>query len=1282
MKSSSVAKVRSFSKLSDRWNIPLPNLLDVQLKSFQAFLQDDVTPEERKNEGLQEVFHSVFPITDTREMFSLEFLSFAVGEPKYSVEECQERDLTYSVPLKVKLRLRVKREEEGVPREQVTDSEVYLGELPKITEKGTFIINGAERVIVSQLHRSPGVFFDHAIHQNGKKLYSARIIPYRGSWVEFSIDVKDIMYVHIDRKRKMPATALLKAMGIVSDQDILDFFYEKEEVNLTTAKEKKKQGLIGRIAAQDVVDVESGEILLEANEEITAEKLKSLAKTKVTTLYVYIIPLQEEADIIRNTLKKDNCKTEEEAQAKIYQLIRPGEPSRADAAREILARLFFNPKRYDLASVGRYKLNRKLDHERLLGGKPQMKKWGLQLPSDDLETLCKEDFIAITKYLLLLRIGEEEGTFAETDDIDHLGNRRVRSVGELLANQFNTGLARMARIIRERMSLQEPESVTIYDFINARTISAVIQSFFGSSQLSQFMDQTNPLAELTHKRRLSALGPGGLTRDRAGFEVRDVHYTHYGRMCPIETPEGPNIGLISSLSAYARVNDLGFLETPYRRVKDGVVARQIEYLSADLEDQFVIAQANEPLSEKGELANKRVACRYKGEFPLVPPEQVHYMDVSPIQVVSPAAALIPFLEHDDANRALMGSNMQRQAVPLLIADPPLVGTGLERKVAEDSGAMVFAKRPGIVESCFGGQIVIKPELDSANSVIEFSEAAGRDFYNLTKFKRSNQDTCINQRPLVKEGDRVTAGTCIADGPSTREGELALGANVLVAFMPWNGYNFEDAIIVSEALIRRDIFTSIHIEEFELQVRDTKRGVEEITREIPNVGDDALKNLDEDGIIRIGAPVRAGDILVGKVTPKGETDLTPEERLLRAIFGDKAGDVRDASLKAPPGMEGVVIDIKVFSRKEKDDATKKQERLKVDRLKREYRKKRLAIVEARDDELKRILDGQVLERWDSAATGKPLMRGGTKGSFAKLAQIEFDDIVPNSPVTRETKVSQRFWRQMEAAKDALDQLDKKLDKDVERVTRGDELPPGVIKLVKVYVAKKRKLSVGDKMAGRHGNKGVVSKIVPVEDMPFLPNGQPVDMMLNPLGVPSRMNIGQILEVHLGLAAHKLGLRAQTPVFAGAAVEEIKECLREAGEPEDGKTYLFDGKTGERFDQRVTVGYIYMMKLSHLVDDKIHARSIGPYSLVTQQPLGGKAQFGGQRFGEMEVWALEAYGAAHTLQELLTVKSDDVQGRSRIYEAIVKGENPPEPGVPESFNVLVKELKSLCLDVTFE
>jgi DNA-directed RNA polymerase subunit beta len=1280
-------QIRSFSKLSERWSIPIPNLLDVQLKSFQSFLQVGVPPGERRNDGLQEVFNSVFPISDAREMYSLEFISYAIGDPKYSVEECQERDLTSAVPLKVKLRLRIREDVDGQKVERgITESDVYLGELPMITEKGTFIINGAERVIVSQLHRSPGVFFDESTHPNGKRLYTARIIPYRGSWVEFSVDVKDVMYVHIDRKRKLPATVLLKGLGITSEQDILDFFYEREATELGDPRTKRMQALIGRVAARDVVSPESGEVLLECNDELTAEKLKDLVKAGIKDITLYNIPLQEEADIIRNTLRKDNTRTEEEAQARIYAQIRPGEPSRPETSRDVISRLFFNPKRYDLASVGRYKLNGKLDHLRLLG-KEQVKRWGLKAPDADCETLCKEDFIAILKYLLLLRISEEaETALAETDDIDHLGNRRVRSVGELLANQFNTGLARMARIIRERMSLHEPETVTVYDFINARTISAVIQSFFGSSQLSQFMDQTNPLAELTHKRRLSALGPGGLTRDRAGFEVRDVHYTHYGRMCPIETPEGPNIGLISSLASYARVNPLGFLETPYRKVKGGVVSRTVEFLSADVEDRYTIAQANEEIKRDGDkagtLLSKRVASRSKGDFPLVPPDQVDYMDVSPIQLVSPAAALIPFLEHDEANRALMGSNMQRQAVPLLICHPPLVGTGLERKVAEDSGAMVAAKRDGTVISVSGDQIVVRPDLNKAEMVQDFTESAGNDVHNLIKFKRSNQNTCINQQPLVFEGDRVKAGQILADGPSTSEGDLALGCNILVAFMPWNGYNFEDAIIVSEELIKADIFTSIHIEEFELQVRDTKQGVEEITREIPNVGDDAIRNLDEDGIIRIGAPVRAGDILVGKVTPKGETELTPEERLLRAIFGDKAGDVRDASLKAPPGMDGVVIDIKVFSRKEKDESTKKQERLKLDRLQRTFRKEKLRIIEARDDELKRILDGQILERWDSIETGKPVMRAGRKGSFATLSGINFDDIASDSPMVRDVKVTARFWRQMEAARDAINRLEKKLEKDRERVQRGDELPPGVVKLVKVFVGKKRKLSVGDKMAGRHGNKGVVSTIVPVEDLPYLPDGRPVQMILNPLGVPSRMNIGQILEIHLGLSAFKLGFRAETPVFAGASVEEIKACLREAGEPEDGKTVLFDGKTGQPFDHRVTVGYLYMLKLSHLVDDKIHARSIGPYSLVTQQPLGGKAQFGGQRFGEMEVWALEAYGAAYTLQELLTVKSDDVQGRSRIYEAIVKGENPPEPGVPESFNVLVKELKSLCLDVLFE
>jgi DNA-directed RNA polymerase subunit beta len=1277
---------RSYSKIEEKWDVEIPNLLDVQLQSFRGFLQDDVPPEQRKNEGLQEVFTSVFPISDTREMFSLEFVSFAIGDPKYSVEECQERDLTFSAPLKCTLRLRIREVEDGQKRDkEIIEQEVYLGELPLITSKGTFLINGAERVIVSQLHRSPGVFFDEAIHPNGKKLFSARIIPYRGSWVEFSLDVNDIMYVHIDRKRKLPVTILLKALGYTNAKDILDLFYATEAIELGSGRSQKDLSLEGRVVAEDVVDTETGEILIETNDELTVDKIKDLAKAGIKEIKLFRIALQDEADVIRNTLKKDSSTGEDDALSRIYNLLRPGEPPRSETAKDILNRLFFNPKRYDLAKVGRYKLNQKLNHEKLLGGPAKMKKLGLARPSDEHTILSPEDFVAIVKYLVMLRTGEEDnGVVAETDDIDHLGNRRVRSVGELLANQFNIGLTRMARIIRERMSLQDSEQVTPYDLINARTISAVVQSFFGSSQLSQFMDQTNPLAELTHKRRLSALGPGGLTRDRAGFEVRDVHYTHYGRMCPIETPEGPNIGLISSLSTYARVNDLGFLESPYRKISGGTVDKKHwAWLSADIEDTCNIAQANEPVAESGDFEKASLVVRNRGEFPTVTAKDVDFMDVSPIQLVSPAAALIPFLEHDDANRALMGSNMQRQAVPLLVTQAPLVGTGLEGKVAADSGALIHARRDGVVESVAGDSIAIKYDRDKTEAnVVDFSEASGLDLYTLTKFKRSNQDTCINQRPLVKEGDRVAKGDVIADGAATKDGELALGLNVRVAFMPWGGYNFEDAILVSERLIKNDAFTSIHIEEFELQVRDTNRGVEEITREIPNVGDDAVKNLDDEGIIRIGAPVKAGDILVGKVTPKGETDLSPEERLLRAIFGEKAGDVRDASLKAPPGMDGIVIDIKVFSRREKDEATKKQDKKKIDRLKRYARKERTHIIEIRDQEVVNLLVDQLANRIVSAKTGEELIKAGKKITKQSLARLELDELPWNSPLTKSRKVNDTVWKQMELAAGALDRIEKNLEKDVDKITRGDELPPGVVKLVKVYVAKKRKLSVGDKMAGRHGNKGVVAKILPEEDMPYMEDGSAVDMVLNPLGVPSRMNIGQIMETHLGWAAHKIGIKVATPVFAGATVEEIKTTLREAELAEDGKSVLFDGRNGRRFDQRVTVGYIYMLKLSHLVDDKIHARSIGPYSLVTQQPLGGKAQFGGQRFGEMEVWALEAYGAAFTLQEMLTVKSDDVSGRSRIYEAIVKGENPPDPGVPESFNVLVKELQSLCLDVRFE
>jgi len=1281
--------MRDFAPGESAFSFEIPNLLDVQLASYERFLQSRTSPDERLNEGLQEVFNAVFPIEDSRGLFRLEFVSYEIGEPKYSVQECQERDLSFTVPLKVKLRLHIREEVDGKKRDKeiMEPQEVYLGELPMITEKGTFIINGAERVIVSQLHRSPGVFFDSLTHPNGKRLYACRIIPYRGSWVEFSIDVKDTMYVHIDRKRKLPATVLLKALGIVSDKDVLDLFYDTEITDLGGLRTKKSQDLIHRIAAEDVIDPETGEILLECNQEITEAILKKLVKAGTRQITLYVIPLQDEADIIRNTLRRDSSKNEEEALARIYSLMRPGEPPRLETAREYLNRLFFNPKRYDLAKVGRHKLNRKLRHEALLGGKKAMRRYGFQAPPDDLTTLCREDFVAILRYLLMLRIEETQegvpGRAAETDDIDHLGNRRVRSVGELLAKEFNTGLARMARIIRERMSLQEPEQVSAYDFINARTISAVIQSFFGSSQLSQFMDQTNPLAELTHKRRLSALGPGGLTRDRAGFEVRDVHYTHYGRMCPIETPEGPNIGLISSLSTYARVNELGFLETPYRRVKNGTVTEETDFLSADEEDQVVIAQASAPLDKQNRFASELIACRYKGEFPMMKPGDIQYMDISPMQTVSPAAALIPFLEHDDANRALMGSNMQRQAVPLLKTEAPLVGTGLEGKVARDSGAVILAKRAGVIDSVSGDAISVKYDTAGGMQLRDFTSDAGVDAYPLTKFMRSNQDTCINQKPIVVRGQRVKAGEVLADGPATDGGELALGFNVLAAFMPWRGYNFEDAILVSERLIKNDVFSSIHIEEFELQVRDTKRGVEEITREIPNVGDEALRYLDEDGIIRVGAPVKQGDILVGKVTPKGETDLTPEERLLRAIFGDKAGDVRDASLKAPPGMDGVVIDVKVFSRKEKDDATKKREKKKIDRARRVARKEMQIIRENRDEELLRILNGQVLERILSVSTGDILVRAGTKGNPERLRdRINFDDVAYGSPVAKDKRINDRFWAQFDLATRAIDRMRREEEKEVEKITRGDELPPGVVRMVKVYVAKKRKLSVGDKMAGRHGNKGVVSKVLAEEDMPYLPDGTPVDIVLNPLGVPSRMNIGQILETHLGWAAKALGFRAVTPIFSGASVPDIKGALREAGLPEEGKIWLHDGRTGELFDHPITVGFIYMMKLSHLVDDKIHARSIGPYSLVTQQPLGGKAQFGGQRFGEMEVWALEAYGAAHTLQELLTVKSDDVEGRSRIYEAIVKGENPPDPGVPESFNVLIKELRSLCLDVQFE
>ncbi|KPL03744.1 MAG: DNA-directed RNA polymerase subunit beta [candidate division Zixibacteria bacterium SM1_73] len=1251
MKLTEVKKIKriSFSKLKSA--VELPNLLEIQLQSFREFLQPDVDPEKREDKGLQAVFKTIFPISDVRENHSLEFVKYMLGTPRYSIRECRDRNMTYSAPLKATLRL-VVRETSGKSKnvKDIIEQDVFLGELPLITQKGTFIVNGAERVVVSQLHRSPGVFFDEEIHPNGKRLYSARIIPYRGSWVEFNIDVNDIIYAHIDSRRKIPVTTLLRALGYSTTQEILALFYEIEKVGLSGRKQAE---LAGRISAETVVDKQTGEVIISAGENLTDSHLDRLKELKIGNLRLIVFDSQKDTGVIINTLQKDPTSSEEEAHLRIYSLLRPGDPPSLEMAQGLLTRLFFTEKRYNLGEVGRYMINQRLS---------------LDVPLN-VTVLEKKDFLAIIKYLIGLRNGE-----GYVDDIDHLGNRRVRRGGELLANQFSIGLSRMARTIRERMSLKDSETITPHDLVNARTVSAVIETFFGSSQLSQFMDQTNPLSELTHKRRLSALGPGGLTRERAGFEVRDVHHTHYGRMCPIETPEGPNIGLIASLSTYGRINKHGFLETPYRKVKNGKVTQEIHYLSADQEDKYIIAQANEPLHKDGRFVNSMVKARHRGDFPTVPPQNIDYMDVSPKQLVSVAAALIPFLEHDDANRALMGSNMQRQAVPLLITEPPLIGTGMEKKAALDCGALIVAQKGGVVESVTADKIVIKPA--DHKEVMDLLEL---DEYELLKFNRSNQDTCMNQRPLVKVGQRVEKGECIADGPATYGGELALGANVLVAFMPWRGYNFEDAIIVSEKLMGGDRFSSIHIEEFELQVRETKRGAEEITREIPNVSEEALVHLDERGVVRIGAEVEAGDILVGKVTPKGETELSPEERLLRAIFGEKAGDVRDASLKAPPGMKGIVIDTKVFSRKEQGEEVKKSERSESLKLKRSFQKQLEGLKKLRDDKLSKFLNGQVAKTIRSAKDNSIVFRAGFKFKEDSLQNIEIDDLVAEDGFIQNKKVNKKVETLLSKYQELISQKKAELEVELEKVVRGTELPPGVVQLVKVSVATQRKLSVGDKMAGRHGNKGVVAKIVPVEDMPYLPDGTPVDMILNPLGVPSRMNVGQILETHLGWAAKKKGYFVESPVFDGAKLEEVKQALKQADLPKSGKITLYDGKTGEPFDQPITVGYIYMMKLSHLVDDKIHARSIGPYSLVTQQPLGGKAQFGGQRFGEMEVWALEAYGAAYSLQEMLTVKSDDVMGRSRVYESIVKGENPPEPGIPESFNVLVKELQSLGLDV---
>ena len=1319
--------------------IDLPNLIEVQQKSYSRFLQQERPPMDREDRGLEAVFKSVFPIEDFNGTSTLEYVGYEIGmweskegefkglggsgvvcqatnQPlsyysKYDLGECRQKGITYADPLRVLVRLVVREKgnssEPAVIRD-VKEQKVYLGEVPLMTEHGTFVINGTERVIVSQLHRSPGVFFAQEKGRStasGKPLYVARVIPYRGSWLDFEFDLKDHLYVRIDRRRKLPVTILLRALGL-SSREILQTFYQHESVRYAPERDlfykevselslqqqspedvldpksgevivragrrisrsalrrlqnsevkeipAAEEWLVNRVVADDIIDPVTGEVLYELNHELTSDDLAQLKAKGVTDFrLLFLDPLS--ADIsLRLTLMADRLETKEEALLEIYKRLRPGDIPTKETARLFFDNLFFNAKRYDLSTIGRLKLNTKL---------------GLDLP---LETrmLTQQDVIEVVRYLLALRQGN--GTI---DDIDHLGNRRVRSVGELLENQLRIGLVRMERAVRERMSIQDLETAMPHDLINSKPVTSAVKEFFGSSQLSQFMDQTNPLSEITHKRRLSALGPGGLTRDRAGFEVRDVHPTHYGRICPIETPEGPNIGLIASLSTYARVNRFGFIETPYRKVEQGRVTDEIKYLSAIEEDQYVTAQANAEVTEKGEFVQDVISARIGGEFVLTPPSEINFMDVSPKQLVSVAASLIPFLENDDANRALMGSNMQRQAVPLLQTESPIVGTGMETIAARDSGAVVLAKAAGEVVNVDATRIVVRVDEDDEGGNTRV------DIYSLVKYQRSNQSTCINQRPIVGLGQRVSKGDVLADGPSTEFGELALGRNVLVAFMPWGGYNFEDAIVISERVVKEDIFTSIHIEEFEVEACDTKQGKEEITRDIPNVGEDALANLDESGIVRIGATVTPGDILVGKITPKGETQLSPEEKLLKAIFGEKAGDVRDTSLTVPPGVEGTIVGVRVFSRRgaDKDERMQSIEDEDVARIEKDIYDEIKIVEEERDKKIRRHLVGKTTIPGDvSNGRGSRRTSRGTKLTEKALSKLSGKALL-DVRVKESALVHEHVLQVADAAKQQIDDLKKTAEEKSIKLRRGDELPPGVIKMVKVYVAMKRKLSVGDKMAGRHGNKGVVSIIVPEEDMPYMADGTPIDLILNPLGVPSRMNVGQILETHLGWAVQKLGLSVATPVFDGATEKDIKDALSQAALPENGRVELFDGKSGVPFDQKVVVGQIYMMKLHHLVDDKIHARSTGPYSLVTQQPLGGKAQFGGQRLGEMEVWALEAYGAARTLQEMLTVKSDDVAGRTRMYEAIVKGENTLEASLPESFNVLVKELQSLALDV---
>jgi DNA-directed RNA polymerase subunit beta len=1410
-----------FSKI--KTTIPIPNLIEVQKKSYERFLQMDLLPSERDDTGLESVFKSVFPISDFRGLSQLEFVDYAIGnweckcgnlkglhhlrstcrnpacgatiktdpfhlgdvlcprcgtfnknivtfcnrcgdpvglQLKYDVAECEERGMTYAAPLKVTIRLTVFDKDPETGNKTIRDikeQEVFFGEIPLMTENGTFIINGTERVIVSQLHRSPGVFFER---QQAQGYFLGKIIPYRGSWVEFEYDNKNLLHVRIDRKRKFYGTVFLRALGLKSDADILRAFYKCNDIVIKDKKLfwKVGEGIIGHklshaiskggetvvtqgrkitnsvfkdiqkakieqveiapndlegaYSAADVVDMETGEVLVEANHELTPTIIGKLMEARIPTFDAFFPELDEVGNVISVTLRKDGVKAQNDALLEIYRKLRPGDPPTVDTATQLFQGMFFDARKYDFSRVGRMKFNIKLYDK-------------ADATPLDRRTLDHKDFIDTIQYLLKLRRG-----IGAVDDIDHLGNRRVRAVGELLENQFRIGLVRMERAIKEKMSVyQEMSTAMPHDLVNAKPVMAAIREFFGSSQLSQFMDQTNPLSEITHKRRLSALGPGGLSRERAGFEVRDVHPTHYGRICPIETPEGPNIGLISSLSCFARINEYGFIESPYRRVKAGVVVDEIrvlnpgdtdfkvgqvmqrgdvdkanrglaakkqpaeieahcDYLSAWEEDKYLIAQANVGLDEKGKITAELVNCRKAGNFVLEHVAEIEYMDVSPKQLVSVAASLIPFLENDDANRALMGSNMQRQAVPLLRAESPYVGTGMERVTARDSGAVVICKRGGVVDSVDSERIIVRVEGSGQEG--QLSREVGADIYTLTKFKRSNQNTCINQKPIVFQGQRVKKGHVLADGPCTESGELALGRNVLVAFMPWRGYNFEDAIVVSEKLVKEDYYTSIHIEEFEVDARDTKLGPEEITRDIPNIAEGFLRNLDESGIIRIGATVKPGDILVGKVTPKGETQLTPEEKLLRAIFGEKAGDVKDASLYCPPGIEGTVVDCKVFSRKgaELDERSKLILEGSEERLRRNLEDEKRILNDERSKRLAVMLEGkELLADLHDEKTNKKLLSKGTELSRDLIEKIRARDLKRMKLKDKDPRLNEQVDEIEEMTSRQIAVLEKITEERIGKLRKGDELPPGVIKQVKCYIAMKRKLSVGDKMAGRHGNKGVIARIVPVEDMPYLPDGTPVEIVLNPLGVPSRMNVGQILETHLGWAAQALGVKFATPVFDGATEKDIKSRLKAAKEiSEDkrlydpsGKVQLWDGISGQPFEQPVTVGYIYMLKLSHLVDDKIHARSIGPYSLITQQPLGGKAQFGGQRFGEMEVWALEAYGAAYVLQELLTAKSDDVYGRAKIYEAIVKGEAAAEPGVPESFNVLIRELQSLCLDV---